>query len=430
MTLICGDRSFGWHELANALSVVQNLMTKFSNDNLRYNEYDEWGHMSLQPAFRLAEIRDSLRRVSGDEDHMGSLWSLETLTWKFQDFEASDPRDAIYALLALANDRRRILPHFRSFNHIPINYYWPYADVCKSYIASSIQISGSLDVLCRPWEHYQEGVKAFPGGVPSWLPQNWSITFGRSIHGKYARINADVLVGPPEREKKYYNACGSVAVTNECRFGTGLKNNSMFVEGLIVDAITEKQTFARCGDERGLISDGIPDEWRAAGGWMTSAKEPPDAYWRTLVADRGPNGSATPDFYPITCRDQANRYVHVANHYKWNLGTPLTKAHDALVSKFVQRVQEVVLNRRLINTNCGRLGLAPYRAKKGDFVCILFGCSVPILLRRHEDADTREEYFQLIGECYIHGIMEGEALELARSESGDNTIPKQILEIR
>ena len=429
-TLICGDRTFGWHEFADTLSIVQEVMTESSNDDMQYREYYDWGHMSLQPAFQLAQIREDLRRVYGDEDDVGSLWSLEALTWKFQDFETSDPRDAIYALLALAKDIRPNSPDCSSFTHIPINYNSVYPDVCKNYISSTIQASGSLDVLFRPWEHFQEGIKGFPGGVPSWLPQKPSITFGHSILGKYGRINADVLVGPPEPGKRYYNACGSVAVTNACNFGTDTKNNSMFVEGLIVDAITKKKTFARPGGEYSFISDGVPDEWREAAGWLPSAKEPPNAYWRTLVADRGPNGRATPDFYPVACRDQANRYVFVTNHYKWNLGTPLTKAHDALVSKFVQRVQEVVLNRRLIKTKRGRLGLAPCRAKKGDLVCVLFGCSVPVLLRQHKDADTLEKYFRIIGECYIHGIMDGQAVEMARRKRGDNTPPKQLFEIR
>ena len=243
-------------------------------------------------------------------------------------------------------------------------------------------------------------------------------------------MNADVLVGPPEPGKRYYNACGPIAVTNVCRFGTGTTSNTMIVEGLVVDAITEKHEIARFDGKRSRISDGVPEKWRAAGGWIPSAKEPPDAYWRTLVADRGPNGSATPDFYPVACRDQANQYGHVKHNYKWNLGTPITEASLELVNKFVQRVQEVVLNRRLINTKAGRLGLAPPTVRKGDLVCIIFGCSVPVLLRRCEDAGGREEYFQLIGECYIRGIMEGEALELARRESGNNTIPKKLFGIR
>jgi hypothetical protein len=43
----------------------------------------------------------------------------------------------------------------------------------------------------------------------------------------------------------------------------------------------------------------------------------------------------------------------------------------------------------------GYLGLAPYQTQIGDVVCILFG----------KDGNF------LVGYCYIHGIMDGEALE-------------------
>ena len=407
--LTCGDCTVGWHEFANALSIVQEVITASSNDATRNDDYNDWGHMYLQPAYRLAEIRNGLRDVSRDGVHREFLVTGD-LDVEVQDFEVSDPRDAIYALLGLAKDTRQESPDCSSFTHIPINYNSVYPDVCKNYISGR--------------------GKGFPGGVPSWLPQESSITVGHSVLGKYGRINADLLVGPPESGKSHYNACGSVAVTGACNFGTGTKINSLFVEGLIVDVITEQKTFARPGGEYSFISDGVPDEWRAAIGCLPSAKEPPNAYWRTLVADRGPNGGATPDFYPVACRDQVNRYIFVANHYKENVGTPLTKAHDALVNKFMQRVQEVVLNRRLIKTKRGRLGLAPYRAKKEDAVGILFGCSVPVLLRQHEDADTLEGYFKIIGECYIHGIMDGQAVEMARRKSGNVTLPTKLLEIR
>ena len=430
-TLICGERTVGWHRLANALSIVQEVMTEFSYDKFRYYDYDKWGHMSLQPAFRLAEIRNQIRMVSGDGDDIGSPWSLETLMWKFHDFETSDPRDAIYALLALAKDRRLISTDFFSTSHLPIDYGRFYDDMCKGYIDSNIKISGSLDVLCRPWKPYDEAIKDVSFFTPSWLPQNPSISFGHGIHDNYGRINADVLVGPPEPGKRYYNASGSVAVANACRFGSAMKNSSMWVEGLVVDEIAEIQTAALCGNERSILHDGVPAQWRAAGGWMESAKEPPDAYWRTLVANRGPNGSGTPDFYPVACQEQANRYYRVKNNFKWDWNaTPMSRATDALVVKFVHRVQEVVLNRRLVNTKDGRLGLVPYLAKKRDLVCILFGCSVPIVLRGQKDATTGRDYFHFIGECYIHGIMEGEALELAKRESDNDWIEKQEFELR
>lgn len=44
--------------------------------------------------------------------------------------------------------------------------------------------------------------------------------------------------------------------------------------------------------------------------------------------------------------------------------------------------------------------------KKGDIVCIIFGCDVPLVLRRVEN------HFVLIGDCYVEGIMKGEAMKL------------------
>lgn len=62
---------------------------------------------------------------------------------------------------------------------------------------------------------------------------------------------------------------------------------------------------------------------------------------------------------------------------------------------------------RLFNTEDGRLGLGPHEALRSDKVVVLPGCSVPLLLRPVTDTvDT----FQLVGPCFIHGLMEGQAL--------------------
>ena len=86
--------------------------------------------------------------------------------------------------------------------------------------------------------------------------------------------------------------------------------------------------------------------------------------------------------------------------------------------------------RRLIITEHDLLGLAPEMSKKRDFICILYGCSVPVVLRRMVDPVTDEEFFTFIGECYVHGIMDGEAFALARSRSGNGQITKKVFELR
>lgn len=54
-------------------------------------------------------------------------------------------------------------------------------------------------------------------------------------------------------------------------------------------------------------------------------------------------------------------------------------------------------------------GLCPPDTIKGDDVCILFGCSVPVILRPSQ-LPTGEIKYKLVGEAYIHGKMNGEAV--------------------
>lgn len=57
----------------------------------------------------------------------------------------------------------------------------------------------------------------------------------------------------------------------------------------------------------------------------------------------------------------------------------------------------------------GSIGICPWMAEKGDVVAILCGGKVPYMLRpsRNVDAEANEVYFQLIGECYVMGAMDG-----------------------
>lgn len=60
--------------------------------------------------------------------------------------------------------------------------------------------------------------------------------------------------------------------------------------------------------------------------------------------------------------------------------------------------------RRLAISDKGYVGLVPTCTQRGDAIAILFGCPVPVILRKHDD------WYEFIGTCYIHGIMEGETV--------------------
>jgi hypothetical protein len=79
---------------------------------------------------------------------------------------------------------------------------------------------------------------------------------------------------------------------------------------------------------------------------------------------------------------------------------------------FISRFHDTIVKmaRRLVISESGLLGMAPRRARKGDLICILYGCSVPVVLRPHVEKGG----YSFIGECYVDGFMNGEALASPR----------------
>ena len=69
-------------------------------------------------------------------------------------------------------------------------------------------------------------------------------------------------------------------------------------------------------------------------------------------------------------------------------------------------------NRKFVFTGKEYSGLGPMAMEVGDVVAVLFGGHVPYVLRRAEGM------YRLIGGCYVHGIMHGEALRAWKGGGG------------
>lgn len=73
-----------------------------------------------------------------------------------------------------------------------------------------------------------------------------------------------------------------------------------------------------------------------------------------------------------------------------------------------------------------RMGLAPSEAETGD-IYIILGASVPFVLKPEGDA------FKLIGECYVQGIVKGEALlcpdQSTSGEDGSHTLLEEYIRL-
>ncbi|KAK1758115.1 heterokaryon incompatibility protein-domain-containing protein [Echria macrotheca] len=77
--------------------------------------------------------------------------------------------------------------------------------------------------------------------------------------------------------------------------------------------------------------------------------------------------------------------------------------------------------RRLMLTEGGRIGWGPdniiysdgyQQMWPGDLLCIIFGCSTPLVIR---PLGSDGEAFQIVGEAYVHGVMDGEAAKSSGS---------------
>jgi hypothetical protein len=169
-------------------------------------------------------------------------------------------------------------------------------------------------------------------------------------------------------------------------------------------------------------------------GWKNGSGPPPNAFWRTIVADRGPNGGNPPPYYQVACQqafDQRATDDDLNTERLMLMNSSIKPGSEKVVTEYLRRVQSVVWMRVLIRTTIGdsqnSLGLAPQNVREGDLICIVYGCSVPVVLRKFSvDQENGKCYYVLIGECYIHGMMDGEAFRILQ----ELKIEKEEFELR
>jgi hypothetical protein len=442
--LQCGNDTVLWRDFADAVSLLmeKEAATQRMPDALlrsyTFSISESSRRFSALGAAVLVRVINSLfyREKSG---HIEPLLGLEYLVSSLSIFEATEPRDTIYALLSLARDATRtaynreaalesrsvkLLMEWGS-QHILrqqylVNYRQPFHDICKDFILFCIRTSDphrALDIICRPWapkiskgkrdhRHIQRIGQSYSdsnGTIlcapiaaeqnaidihPSWIPALDDAAFEMYNHPvtgpRIARKNADPLVGMPHGLKNY-NAAGSRGIDlGMFKFEKSQDYHSMFVQGFVLDKVSHVAEPSRLGN--------IPAEWLEMAGWIDPHSEPPEELWRTLVADQGLNGGRSPAIYARACKDC----------FEWALGKGIPGGtfdtarvidggSSSVVSDFLTKVQSVIWNRRLFVSELGRLGLAHENALRDDLICILYGCSVPVILRKVLKSDKQLE---------------------------------------
>jgi hypothetical protein len=104
-------------------------------------------------------------------------------------------------------------------------------------------------------------------------------------------------------------------------------------------------------------------------------------------------------------------------------GTDPSATKEMLDPDFLAPIyHEQSKGRRFVYTQEGYFGLTPEPTQPGDLVCIILGCALPKVLRKIDpsaalsvpqtspSSSSSSFFYQVIGQCYIHGLTNAEAL--------------------
>lgn len=459
-TLHCGSMTLGWRDFEDAVTLFQqsfnDIKELFKRSADFNNDSEAVGIVKALPACCVVNtVSNAFQNKDTSGKHSEGQKSLEALVIALRHLNATDERDIIYSLMPMAKDiadgaSRPSTPSIvigNGHQALAIDYGISVVPLFRNFVAFAVNSSESLDIICRPWAP----VSMHPLELPSWIQSVDKSEFTQRSDNFFARINADSLVGEPGT--RVYNAADStlpavsfnrvlspalverllescsVSLTNFSLevapelLGTGSnyaeETEGQYDPGTKVDNSEVMYAGGFCYDRVDTVAAHaiqgiIPRRWLQLGGLpkgdSLSMASIDEAFWRTLVANRRLDGTLPPSYYPrayLSCLGQS-----YGGHLNVNELLLKTRTHS-VVAEFLERVQSVVWNRALFRTTAtNRFGLTSAEAQTGDMICILFGCSVPVLLRpRPVSTPTTYEF---LGECYVHGIMDGEAMREER----------------
>ncbi|ORY14944.1 heterokaryon incompatibility protein-domain-containing protein [Clohesyomyces aquaticus] len=321
---------------------------------------------------RTALIMDEYSRIRRFYNKSGTTiyLHLADLLPTLRGFQATNPRDKLYALIPTSIDGNDLLD---------VDYSLSVEEVYMQSTCNIVQADKSLDFL----GHCTQQDDICDLDLPTWVP-DW--TQRESALHLFKR-------GP---DGKLYNACESLLANFE--FDTG--NRILKTIGKrfgTVEYISPSQNDTV--NETSLLK--AWRDWLAKVDFVPSSPQSPyhpspqveDILLSTLVSDCDRIG------LDLGLRLPRTESGNITEETKMRIMQAIeTKSNNALTG-----LHPAFIHRKLILTEGGYLGLTAKHAQKGDVVTILGGTQVPMVLRRNGD------HFNLIGEAYIHGIMDGEA---------------------
>lgn len=391
---------------------------------------------SAQSAWNRRRISDWYHR-----DESRSRMSLISMMAFCGDYEVTDHRDRVWGLHGLAREEDRKMIGNPT-------YAYDLETLYTGLVRSFVEAYQSLDIIC--FSHIFTSVQPdWPSWVPDWqVPVHQPLLVPLMVSQSASEHLANfrpISTGAKRKDKASYSASGNEGPRTNWDVFRRLE-----CQGIVIDVID-----GLCSAQRGTtptvestssVNTRPPNEQERIS--LLSSLT------RSLVLDRIDRfleqRTSKGDQYAMelvqlveACRDLKRPDSTVPAWFFWwwhnrqsnalrirgftldqictSYQQDFNVSQHALTApkRFFTRLRHTMAggNRRLLVTELGHIGLGPKRAEKGDLVCVLFGCSVPVVLRRFERPELSEQNartFQFVGECYIDGFMDGEALALGR----------------
>ncbi|KAI1376403.1 heterokaryon incompatibility protein-domain-containing protein [Hypoxylon crocopeplum] len=388
--VICGSYQIPWAKLEKARAISQGF---FDLDG-QFDNLCTYRQIWRNPQYNLFNY---------------VLWGLKK--------NATDPRDKIYAFLGLVPNESMQIPvqvdysldAVRVFTNMTMRYLLTFPDIGILGCCRGVKPCGPSWVLNS---EYDESVDPLPENTLSWYD-----TFkagGDAIAGQRVFSEDDELLGLQGHE------LDSIADVSPEPTPHPVKREGNTTMMRLWFEWTEKSNFFRLylhGRQACKLDDGKLYE---------HTNQPiREAFCHTiLVSYQGWGGTSGLD--PSALRKlfedfdslvvKAIRFANTPGSLKFFLnyaqtfyGMSIDTDGHYLFDSFYT-MTETTRKRRFIVTEKGYIGLAPWKTQVGDKVVLLQGHKTPVVAR---PVDGR---WKLLGDCYIHGVMEGEAFDQEKCE--------------
>ncbi|KAH8744642.1 HET domain-containing protein [Hyaloscypha finlandica] len=368
-------------------------------------------------------------RLFLNDIHHQDFWTTRTEQTKLvgalaraKGLGCADPRDRVYAFLGSPNaqvgpDNRLILePDYSK------HYHYIYHDLAEQWLRQTRDLS-----LLSAVDHTDE---TFKSDIPSWVPR-WDCVVANDQLGLHnLRFNASrgaSQAGLSFTSKASLRVRGfivdSVHFRSEVLPGAipmalvalwghlpGSGQNVLYAFWRRLPLRIQNLSFALSG----LISDQnnvFGTIWKYISEPTTKSAyndgERLIAFARTLRTE------AQDENHSAFTADEASFGLQLCRESSCFNGVNMTAlekvAQGGDDGAFKSHAMVWYVNRRFIFTDAGYYGLAPQITQEGDVCCIINSLRVPVILRKTE----KEHYYKLVGEAFILGLMEGQAIENA-----------------